>query len=136
MVFFIDEARSRPPPLLTNVNNKMVFFNEGFPNKPNCPSFKLLREIDPISSNFLYIYSKQHHCKNCKSVVKCGTFFGDTLYMYVAIDLIRTCICIYRIFCAHIMILMKLKTLLRPLTSLHISLCSIIDITVAKLEEN
>ena len=33
MVFFIDEARSRPPPrLLTNVNKKMVFFIEGFPN--------------------------------------------------------------------------------------------------------
>ena len=32
MVFFIDEARSRPPPrLLTNVNKKMVFFIEGFP---------------------------------------------------------------------------------------------------------
>ena len=32
MVFFIDEARSRPPPpLLTNVNNKMFFFTEGFP---------------------------------------------------------------------------------------------------------
>ena len=34
MVFFIDEARSRPPPsprLLTNVNKKMFFFNEGFP---------------------------------------------------------------------------------------------------------
>ena len=32
MVFFIDEARSRPPlPLLTNVNNKMFFFIEGFP---------------------------------------------------------------------------------------------------------
>ena len=33
MFFFIDEARSRPPPcLLTNVNKKMVFFIEGFPN--------------------------------------------------------------------------------------------------------
>ena len=32
MVFFIDEARSRPPPrLLTNVNKKMFFFIEGFP---------------------------------------------------------------------------------------------------------
>ena len=32
MVFFIDEARSTPPPrLLTNVNKKMFFFNEGFP---------------------------------------------------------------------------------------------------------
>ena len=33
MVFFIDEARSRPPlpRLLTNVNKKMVFFIEGFP---------------------------------------------------------------------------------------------------------
>ena len=33
MVFFIDEARSRPPhpALLTNVNKKMVFFIEGFP---------------------------------------------------------------------------------------------------------
>ena len=32
MVFFIDEARSRPPPpLFTNVNKKMVFFIEGFP---------------------------------------------------------------------------------------------------------
>ena len=32
MVFFIDEARSRPPPaLLTNVNKKMVFFIESFP---------------------------------------------------------------------------------------------------------
>ena len=34
MVFFIDEARSRPPPfprLLTNVNKKMVFVIEGFP---------------------------------------------------------------------------------------------------------
>ena len=36
MVFFIDEARSRPTPphpprLLTNVNKKMVFFIEGFP---------------------------------------------------------------------------------------------------------
>ena len=36
MVFFIDEARSRPPPpprLLTNVNKKMFFFIEGFPYK-------------------------------------------------------------------------------------------------------
>ena len=34
MVFFIDEARSRPPPcLLTNVNKKMVFFIEGFLNR-------------------------------------------------------------------------------------------------------
>ena len=35
MVFFIDEARSRPPVprLLTNVNKKMVFFIEGFPNR-------------------------------------------------------------------------------------------------------
>ena len=33
MVFFIDEARSSPPPsLLTNVNEKMVFFIEVFPN--------------------------------------------------------------------------------------------------------
>ena len=33
MVFFIDEARSWPPPrLLTNVNKKMFFFIEGFPN--------------------------------------------------------------------------------------------------------
>ena len=33
MVFLIDEARSRPPPLiLTNVNKTMVFFIEGFPN--------------------------------------------------------------------------------------------------------
>ena len=31
MVFFIDEARSRPPRLLTNVNKKMLFFIEGFP---------------------------------------------------------------------------------------------------------
>ena len=31
MVFFIDEARSRPPRLLTNVNKKMFFFIEGFP---------------------------------------------------------------------------------------------------------
>ena len=32
MVFFIDKARSSPPPrLLTNVNKKMFFFNEGFP---------------------------------------------------------------------------------------------------------
>ena len=30
MVFFIDEAHSRTPP--TNVNKKMVFLNEGFPN--------------------------------------------------------------------------------------------------------
>ena len=42
MVFFIDEACSRPPPrLLTNVNKKMVFFIEGFPNlqcKLSCSS--------------------------------------------------------------------------------------------------
>ena len=33
MVFFIDEARSRPPPprFFANVNKKMVFFIEGFP---------------------------------------------------------------------------------------------------------
>ena len=34
MVFFIDEARFRPPlALLTNVNKKMFFFIEGFPNQ-------------------------------------------------------------------------------------------------------
>ena len=61
--------------------------------------------------------------------------------MYVAIELIRSCHAskiFYRFFCS-LMILMELKTLLtllRPLTSLDISLCSIVDITVAKLEEN
>ena len=38
MVFFIDEAGSRPPPrLLTNVNKKMVFFIEGFPYRAFTP---------------------------------------------------------------------------------------------------
>ena len=51
MVFFIDKARSRPPPrLLTNVNKKMVFFNEGFPKVfPSVTKvFPLVTKVFPL----------------------------------------------------------------------------------------
>ena len=54
MVFFIDEARSRPPPrLLTNVNKKMFFFIEGFPNTTHQISVELKR----LSSYTLFKFS-------------------------------------------------------------------------------
>ena len=82
MVFFIDEARSRPPPrLLTNVNKKMVFFIEGFPkanllhvtftivghlslgfhNKRNSCFVKLSSNIDQAELEPVLSCATQHH---------------------------------------------------------------------------
>ena len=48
MVFFIDEARSRPPRLLTNVNKKMFFFIEGFPKKIKMSNFNSEELLCPV----------------------------------------------------------------------------------------